>query len=130
MSSKLVLFVVLLAVVASVLVGCGGANVQENLKIAAKAGFETDLSTDGKYTRPQLAEMWAGEWSKIEVCAEKVTNEDGVMEIVVKADGQWAFKNASKRPECGMWRPWNLTIKSNQKAGLMKLFTEQGASLP
>ncbi len=130
MSSKLVLLVVLLAVVASVLVGCGGSNVQENLKIAAKAGFETDLSTNGKYTRPELAGMWVAEWSKIEVCAQMVSDDKGVMEIVVRNDGKWAFRNASKRPECGMWREWNLTIKSNQKAGLMRVFTEQGAALP
>ncbi len=126
MSSKFVKFVlsvVLLAVVASSLAGCGGSNIAETARNTAQEMFVPDegatLNVNGKpMTRPEALAFWAGESAKLVVC-ENVATKNGVVYINVLENGaKFSFRLLSNdKPECGMARPWSPVLKSLLDSG-------------
>ncbi len=126
MSSKFVKFalsVVLLAVVASSLVGCGGNNVAEVARNTAQEMFLKDptapKNASGQaMTRPEAVAYWATVTSQLASC-ESVAKKDKVGHtlITVSVDKfNYVLANGDK-PECQLPQPYSTVVKNMVKAG-------------
>ncbi len=120
---KSVLFVVIVAVLSFVLVGCGGSNIAETARNTAQELFVPDegatRNVDGKpMTRPEAAAYWSVEVGKLQMC-ENVATKNGVVYINVLENGaKFSFRLMNNdKPECGMARPWSPVLKSLIDAG-------------
>ncbi len=118
MFKKSVLFVVLLAVVASMLSACGSSsNVVETLRNAAQELFLADpgapSNAAGKpMTRPEALVFWAQESGRLASC-ESVASKDGITYIKMLNAKQYTYVMlSSDKPECGLPQPYNNMVKA------------------